>query len=296
MLDAGTRVPADCLVVSSTDLKIDDSPEDEELITKNKSAQPTRDPNSRQQQIEDYDPFLHADSLVISGHCKALVCAVGKNSSRGEYMQNIADEINTDTPLQRKLKNLGNQFSKYALISSAIVLVILITVTCIFETTAGGKATNDDSAEGERSAAGIIFSKVPKHINLAVVLLVVSIPEALPLTVGVSLALSVMKMYADGILIKKMDAPERLAGCEEICTGKTATLTENNMKVKEFYLEGCLIKNTRKDTFNNCDLNPETITLVRDSIIYNSSSQVELGDKDYVAVGNGTEVGLLNFL
>ena len=68
------------------------------------------------------------------------------------------------------------------------------------------------------------------------------------------------------------------------------------MKVKEFYLEGCLIKNSRKDTFNNCDLNDATITLVRDSIIYNSSSQVELGDKDYVAVGNGTEVGLLNFL
>ena len=170
------------------------------------------------------------------------------------------------------MKNSGNQFSKYALLSSFLVLIILVVTTCIIETTAGGKAKNDDSAEGERSAAGIIFSKVPKHINLAVVLLVVSIPEALPLTVGVSLALSLTKMYADGILIKKLDAPERLAGCQEICTGKTATLTENNMKVKEFYLESSLIKNSRKDTFLNCDLNPETITLVQDSIIYNSQS------------------------
>jgi len=172
----------------------------------------------------------------------------------------------------------------------------LVVVTCIIETTAGGNAKNVDDDEGKRSAAGIIFSKVPKHINLAVVLVIVSIPEALPLTVGVSLALSVMKMYADGLLIKKLDAPERLAGCQEICTGKTSTLTEGNMKVKEFYLEGCLIKNTRKDTFLNCDLNPETQTLVMDSIIFNSSAHVELGDKEFIPTGNPTEVGLLKFL
>ena len=211
-------------------------------------------------------------------------------------MKHINEEINVDTPLQRKLKNLSNQFSKYALFSSIGILAVLVGVTVFIETTAGGKATKDGSKDGERSAAGIIFSKVPKHVNLAVVLLVVSIPEALPLTVGVSLALSVMKMYADGILIKKLDAPERLAGCQEICTGKTATLTENDMRVKEFYLEGCLIKNSRKDTFKNCDLNPETISLVEDSIIYNSSAQVELAEKDFVPVGNGTEVGLIRFL
>lgn len=146
----------------------------------------------------------------------------------------------------------------------------MVFTTFFLESSLGGDATGDGSEEGERSMAGIIFSKLPKHINLTVVLIVVAIPEALPLTVGVSLALSVMKMYNDGILIKKMDAPERLAGCQEICTGKTATLTENDMKVREFYLEGCLIKNSRKDTFLNCDLNPETLTLVQDSIIYNS--------------------------
>lgn len=90
---------------------------------------------------------------------------------------------------------------------------MLIGITIFIESTAGGDATNDESEEGERSVGGIIFSKVPKHLNLCIVLIVVSIPEALPLTVGVSLALSVNKMYADGLLIKKMDAPERLAGC-----------------------------------------------------------------------------------
>lgn len=90
----------------------------------------------------------------------------------------------------------------------------------------------------KKNAADILFSKLPQHVNLVVVLIVVAIPEGLPLTVGVSLAFSVMKMYKDGILVRKLDAPEKLAGCEEILCGKTATITTNDMKVAYFYLEG----------------------------------------------------------
>lgn len=68
------------------------------------------------------------------------------------------------------------------------------------------------------------------------------------------------------------------------------------MKVKYFYLEGGQIKNSRKDTFVHCELNPETIELVKDSIIYNSNALVEAGDTTYTPTGNGTECGLLNFL
>jgi len=93
----------------------------------------------------------------------------------------------------------------------------LVTVT-IVETVYG------DEKE-DKNAATIIFKKIPMHVSLIAVLVIVAIPEALPLTVGVSLAFSVMKMYKDGILIRKLDAPERLAGAEEICCGKTATLT-----------------------------------------------------------------------
>jgi Ca2+-transporting ATPase len=285
LLDTGMRIPADCLVISSSDLRVDESPEDEETQQLEKAAFDGR----------SGDPFLKADSLIIRGRAKALVCCVGANSTRGAFMKGVADDLNTNTPLQNKLKNLANQFSKYALLSSFVVLAILITLA-IVETIVGGEATLEANVKEGKGAAGIIFSKIPKHINLAVVLLIVSIPEALPLTVGVSLAFSVMKMYGDGILIRKLDAPERLAGCEELCCGKTATLTENNMKVSYFYLQGQQIKNSRKDTFLHCELDPQTIELVKDSIVYNSTAEVELGDTQYVATGNGTEVGLLRFL
>jgi len=68
------------------------------------------------------------------------------------------------------------------------------------------------------------------------------------------------------------------------------------MKVSYFLLEGNQIKNSRKDTFLHCELAPETIELVKDSILYNCSAQIEMESTKYVPTGNGTEVGLLKFL
>jgi len=78
----------------------------------------------------------------------------------------------------------------------------------------------------EDSAAKVFFAGLPKTINLIVVLIIVAIPEGLPLTVGISLAFSVMRMYkSDKILVKKLDAPEKMGEIEEIIIGKTGTIT-----------------------------------------------------------------------
>lgn len=175
-----------------------------------------------------------------------------------------------------------------ALIAGASILVILI-ITTLVEVGVGDE-------KNEKGVADILFERLPEHINLVVVLIVVAIPEGLPLTVGLSLAFSVRKMFADGILVRKLDAPERLASCEEILCGKTATITANEMTVAHFYLEGNQFKNARKDTFFHCELTEETIELVKDSILYNCTATVEMGETTFAPSGNGTEVGLLNFL
>jgi Ca2+-transporting ATPase len=78
----------------------------------------------------------------------------------------------------------------------------------------------------EDSAAKVFFGELPKTINLIVVLIIVAIPEGLPLSVGISLAFSVMRMYnSDKILVKKLDAPEKMGEIEEIIIGKTGTIT-----------------------------------------------------------------------
>lgn len=68
------------------------------------------------------------------------------------------------------------------------------------------------------------------------------------------------------------------------------------MSVHTFYLEGNVIKNSRKNSFLHCELNNETIELVKDSILYNCSAMIEMSDRFYIPTGNGTECCLLNFL
>lgn len=127
--------------------------------------------------------------------------------------------------------------------------------------------------------------------------MVVSIPEGLPLTIGISLAFSVKKMYAQKILVRKLDAPEKMAGITDMCVGKTGTLTKGNMEVKTFYCEQKQIKNSRKNTLLHCDLSEETLDRIKEAILYNCEARVEMDATTYVPVGNnGTEVGLLKFL
>jgi magnesium-transporting ATPase (P-type) len=87
-----------------------------------------------------------------------------------------------------------------------------------------------------------------------------------------------------------------MGGLQEICCGKTGSLTKNDMKVVQFFCEGRLIINNRKDTLMQCDLQMETLMRIQESILYNCDARVEMAEAVYKTVGNGTEVGLLNFL
>lgn len=239
------------------------------------------------------DPFLLAGCLLTRGQCKAVVCCVGKNSSRGDKQGKL--ETDVDTKLQSKLKNLADRFTVYALYSAGLVFlaltVTLIITLCNIEK--GKKLPDGKPAPG---VAATLFSKLTAQINLCVVLIVVSVPEGLPLTVGVSLAFSVKKMFADKILVRELDAPERMGAVEEICCGKTGTLTKGAMKVTQFQVEARPIKNSRANTLMNCELSPETLERIHDSILYNTEARVEMDATTYVPVGSGTEAALLRFL
>jgi Ca2+-transporting ATPase len=128
-------------------------------------------------------------------------------------------------------------------------------------------------------------------------LIIVAIPEGLPLTVGISLAFSVMKMYnSDKILVRKLDAPEKMGEIEEIIIGKTGTITQADMKVAKFWCEDSTIINSRKNTILNCELAQISVERIKESILYNCDSRVEMDSTNFIPVGNPTEVGLLKFL
>ena len=106
-----------------------------------------------------------------------------------------------------------------------------------------------------------------------------------------------MRMKKDGILVKNLNSPEVMGNVEEICTGKTGTLTKNEMKVTDFYSESRLIKNSKNNTFFNCELQQGTLELIKESILFNCEARVEMdAHGNYVPVGNGTEVGLITWI
>lgn len=144
---------------------------------------------------------------------------------------------------------------------------------------------------------GLILKSISDLLTYTVVIIIVAVPEGLPLAITISLAYSVMRMKNDGILVRNLDAPEVMGRIEEIITGKTGTITKGEMKVDQFYAQSIQVRNTRKNTLFNCELFPEVINIIKESILFNNESRIEMNDKAfYEPIGNGTEVGLIKFL
>ena len=143
-----------------------------------------------------------------------------------------------------------------ALICGIIIFIELIILTFI---AVGIKDPEFNEVTGNKnksatSTFALLVKDIPNIMNIVIIFIIVAIPEGLPLTIGISLAFSVLEMFNEKILIRKLNAPEKLGGIEEIIVGKTATITCNDMKVDSFYFEGMSNVNSRKDTMFNCDL------------------------------------------
>lgn len=180
LLETGASVPADSLIIEAQDLVVDEP-------VRNDSAEGNLE-QTRDVQKDLQDPCLIAGSIIKRGQCKAIVCCVGVNSSRGIVEAKLDTE--KDTALQVKLENLEKQFIKYAFFACLIVLALLIIMLIV-------KITGDDPWYE------VLFNDSLKYANMLVVLFVVIVPEGLPLTIGVSLAYTTGRMFSeDRILVK----------------------------------------------------------------------------------------------
>jgi magnesium-transporting ATPase (P-type) len=136
--------------------------------------------------------------------------------------------------------------------------------------------------------------KLLRTFTTAVAIVAVAIPEGLPLAVSISMAFSVDTMKRDNLLVKKTVASENLGYIKEILTGKTATLTKNEMRVQE-YIVGRRVIEHHPNSLNK--LNDNVRELITNSIILNNDARVEMSeDALYIPNGNGTEVAMLKFL
>jgi len=191
------------------------------------------------------------------------------------------------TPLQQRLGNISLTFTKWGLYAALIIFATAL-IRYILTVVVG---SNSGSVVKDTLYAIVSFC------TLAITVVIVIAPEGLPLTVGISLAYSVKRMKKDKILIKDLTSPEQMGGVEDILCGKTATLTKNQMEVREFYIQKQRIRNLKRNTFLNSSLDSELVQVVQDCILFNCTARIEMDENAmYKPVGNGTECALLTFL
>ena len=208
ILQAGDQISADCVIFDTS-------------ICKANESSLTGETDDLKKEING-DPFLLSSCNIIDVEgqdCRAMVIAVGRNSQWGKIKGNlVTDAVNT--PLQDKLEVMTTQIGYVGMIAAFGTFVALVIRIFVGETAHHG------------SEKEIVDGFVHAFI-ISVTIVVVAIPEGLPLAVTISLAYSTKKMYTDNCFIRVLAACETMGNATNICSDKTGTLTENKMAVVE---------------------------------------------------------------
>ena len=217
-LREGDSVPCDTVIIDAVGITANESNltgEPDDLV---KSALTANNAGL------DTDPFLLAKSKVMSGKGRGLICCVGKNTLQGQAEEKLEMEDEDTTPLQAKLEKIATFIGKIG------VYCALLTFTACMLNMVITKAVNGDAIFTE-SSLNLFFD----YLILGITIIVVAVPEGLPLAVTIALAYSVMKMKEQNNLVRRLDASETMGGANEVCTDKTGTLTENRMTLVAFH-------------------------------------------------------------
>ena len=219
-INYGEILPADMILIEGNGLKIDESSLTGESNSVSKKCYEDCLEELLNKKKEPSSNLLFCGTNVVEGNGSAIVVAIGEYSQKGKIKGTIdnAQEENK-TPLENKLNIIADLIGYFGL-GSAIVTFIALCIQLTVE-----YFTNKEIETIE------IINKFLKIIILCVSIIVVAIPEGLPLAVTLSLAFSIKKLMDRNNLVRKMHACETMGGANYICTDKTGTLTENQMYI-----------------------------------------------------------------
>ncbi|KAK9053647.1 hypothetical protein SSX86_024721 [Deinandra increscens subsp. villosa] len=212
-LSIGDQVPADGIFISGYSLLIDES----SLTGESEAVH-----------IDEKKPFLLGGTKVQDGSAKMLVAAVGMRTKWGKLMETLSGEGETETPLQVKLNGVATIIGKIGLMFAVLTFVVL-TVRLLVE-----KTTRNEFSSWTSSDALTMLD----YFATAVTIIVVAVPEGLPLAVTLSLAFAMKKLMDDKALVRHLSACETMGSSTCICTDKTGTLTTNHMVVDKIWASG----------------------------------------------------------
>ena len=215
LLEAGDAVPADGRIIENASLKMEEAALTGESVPVNKALEALGLAEGQDEvPLGDRKNMCYMGSTVVYGRGKAVITTTGMETEMGKIAGALAATAEEETPLQRKLDELGTMLSK------------LVLGICVFIF-----AFNLFMARGELSQAGHTLSVILETFMVAVSLAVAAIPEGLATVVTVVLSIGVTKMSQRNAVIRRLTAVETLGCTQIICSDKTGTLTQNKMTV-----------------------------------------------------------------
>ena len=266
-LSIGGQVPADGVLVEGHSLAIDESAMTGESLPVKKDKS---------------NPFMLSGCKVQDGQGVMVVTGVGLKTEWGQVMASISRDEEDDTPLQVRLNGVATLIGKAGLFVATLVFIVLIIRYFAI--------TFKNASAGDRQVMQVIKELV--HVfSIAVTIVVVAVPEGLPLAVTLTLAYSMRKMMADKALVRKLAACETMGSATTICSDKTGTLTTNEMTVTKAWVAGEMRE-------PDSDSIPQTLRQsLTQSICLNSSGTVSppKGNAKQVVTGTPTEAALLSW-
>ena len=254
LIEVGDEVPADGELLVSTDLQINESTLTGEPITEKNTEGGGDGAYPRN--------VILRSTMVMNGRGEFVVTAVGDATEIGKVAQKSTEQTSVKTPLYVQLDKLASMISKVGSVVSVAAFVIFLVHDILTNPAWGGK--------DYFYMAEIVLD----YFMMAVTLIVMAVPEGLPMAITLSLALNMRRMLKSNNLVRKLHACETMGAVTVICTDKTGTLTQNQMQVDELL--------PKDDNQHLLDV----------AIAINSTAEL---DEDK-AIGNPTESALLLWL
>ena len=269
-VENGETVPADGKLVKAVSLKINES-----TLTGEPEVDKTTDERFFDAEATYPSDALLRGTTVVDGYGEMIVEAVGDRTEAGRVTEQSSIASEEPTPLYKQLTRLSRMIGKIGIAVSIAIFVAMLAKAYL-----GGELSTGDWVQTSKELLRIFM--------VSVALIVMAVPEGLPMSITLSLALSMRRMLKTNNLVRKMHACETMGAATVICTDKTGTLTRNQMNVY------------KADFYGLGDAAPaenELGNLIREGIAVNSTAFLDYADPEHIrALGNPTEGALLLWL
>lgn len=282
VLETGEEIPADGELVEAISLQVNESNLTGELVVSK-----TTHPEHFKDDATYPSNRLLRGTMVVDGHATYIVNKVGDATEIGKVAQQSTEERTEPTPLNIQLERLADLIGKVGFTVATLAFLVFFIKDVLL---------HYDFSELHTFADWMpVLQSTLRYFMMAVTLIVVAVPEGLPMSVTLSLALNMRRMLKTNNLVRKMHASETMGAVTVICTDKTGTLTQNQMQVQEMLIcrQGQL-----RPWLHDADEKSTDILSFYEGIAANSTAFLEKTTDGKVlhGVGNPTETALLLWL